>query len=167
MEKMGHDPDMPDAALTEKGLVQAERAASVLAGRGIKQIIASPYTRALQTASIIAERLKVGVTVEPLAGERCLYSCYIGSPVRDLSAKWPHLDFSAVAENWWPDRGEPHHALMRRVAAFQEKWRKPLAGGGFVLVSHWYFLNALTDEDFSNGEVMFKPDFFGKRKSLP
>jgi broad specificity phosphatase PhoE len=68
MERVGRDPNIADAALTSLGLAQAEIAAQQLMGRGIRRVIASPYTRALQTALVIAEHLNVALIVEPLAG---------------------------------------------------------------------------------------------------
>ncbi|MGB9153101.1 MAG: histidine phosphatase family protein [Alphaproteobacteria bacterium] len=166
-EQSGRDPQIPDAPLTPHGFEQARGAAALLAGKGIRQIISSPYTRALQTASVLAETLSVGIHIEPLAGERCLYSCDIGTPASVLRAQWQHLDFSALDENWWPQMNESSFAVSRRIKAFKEKWGAAASSGGFVLVSHWYFLNSLTNHDFANCEVVFKELFSGKHKSFP
>ena len=156
-DTIGIDPNIPDAPLTPQGRQQARRAGRQLAGKGITRVIASPYTRALQTASIIAEEINVPLHVEPLIGERVLYSCDIGTPARQLRADWPHLDFSAIIDdNWWPQLGESAQALTRRVAGFTEKWSPHAVSGDIAIVSHWYFLNALTGRDFANGEVHFK-----------
>ena len=48
------DPGIPDPALTEEGRRQAEALAETLRRQGVRRLIASPYTRALETASIIA-----------------------------------------------------------------------------------------------------------------
>ncbi len=98
----------------------------------------------------------LGIQVEPLAGERSVYSCDIGTPLKQLRAKWPKVDFSHMeSEQWWPDNGESHGHLINRVASFQSKWRDVFLAGRVALVSHWYFLNHLTDGyDFENGEVL-------------
>ena len=45
------DPGVVDARLTELGHAQAAEAAQRLRGEGIRRIIVSPYTRALQTVA--------------------------------------------------------------------------------------------------------------------
>ena len=57
------DPGVVDAPLTALGHTQAEEAAQRLLGEGIRRIIVSPYTRALQTAAPIAATLAVPVFV--------------------------------------------------------------------------------------------------------
>ena len=51
------DPGIVDPRLTELGHIQAADAIRRLAGERITRIIASPYTRALQTAAPLAEAL--------------------------------------------------------------------------------------------------------------
>jgi broad specificity phosphatase PhoE len=158
-QEYGRDPGILDAPLTPLGFEQARRAAKDLAGRGITSIIASPYTRALQTASTIAAEIGAGLHICPLAGERRIYSCDIGSPLSRLKETWTHLDFSGVpTENWWPAADESLGDLSRRVVAFKSKW-KDLATPQNALVSHWYFINALTGRDMENGEVAFHAVF--------
>ena len=48
------DPGIIDPRLTPLGHDQARQAAEALAGQGIRRIIVSPYTRALQTAAPVA-----------------------------------------------------------------------------------------------------------------
>ena len=48
-----NDPLIFDAPLTDKGRRQAEEARSLVADLGIKQVITSPLTRAIQTALCI------------------------------------------------------------------------------------------------------------------
>ena len=59
------DPGIPDPKLTPLGEAQAEAAAETLASAGITRIIASPYTRAMQTAAPFARRLGLTVTISP------------------------------------------------------------------------------------------------------
>ncbi|MFC7692700.1 histidine phosphatase family protein [Paeniroseomonas aquatica] len=74
------DPGIPDPKLTELGQQQAEAAALALASERIDRIIASPYTRALQTAAPIARQRNLPITVTPTVRERYAFSCDIGSP---------------------------------------------------------------------------------------
>ena len=67
------DPGIVDPGLTELGRIQALAAASLLSERGLVRLIASPYTRALQTASIIAEVLELPIEVQPVLGRACVF----------------------------------------------------------------------------------------------
>jgi len=156
MRQAGRDPGIIDAGLTPQGFQQAALAAEKLEGQGVDHIICSPYTRAIETASVIADKLKLSLHIEPLAGERSIYSCDIGTPASALKEKWQHLDFSHIGEKWWPDNEESHTNLTRRAMAFIKKWQGHMREKNLVLVSHYYFLNQLTGHDFSNGEVHFK-----------
>src|SRR5882757_10552904 len=60
------DPGIPDPRLTEEGRRQALLAAERLAGRELTLILSSPYTRALQTAQIIAGELDLPIAIEPM-----------------------------------------------------------------------------------------------------
>ncbi|MDS0299029.1 histidine phosphatase family protein [Halogeometricum sp. S1BR25-6] len=59
-----HDP-----GLTDRGRRQADRAAERLRETGVEEIYASPFLRAIQTASPVADALDLPVRVEPGLGE--------------------------------------------------------------------------------------------------
>jgi len=149
------DPGIPDPPLTALGHAQAESAAEALADAPIRRIIASPYTRALQTAAPVARRLRVPVVVSPTVRERYYFSCDIGTPRDRLAAAWPDLDLSHVDEVWWPsveeseERIEARAALFRAEMAALPEWRETL------VVSHWGFILAMTGERVLNGEWRF------------
>jgi len=165
MHKTGRDPSIFDAPLTPLGFEQAKQAAKELARMNVKHLISSPYTRALQTASAIADELGLRIQVEALVGERSVYSCDIGTPLVQLRAKWPTVDFAHLEiEQWWPENGESHSNLVKRVALFKTKWGDVFRAGGVALVSHWYFLHNLTGHDFKNGEVLAS-QVFSKRST--
>src|SRR6185295_10708137 len=90
------DPGIVDPKLTPLGHAQAREAAVALAGAGVKRIIASPYTRALETAAPIAEKLKVPVVINPIVRERYAFACDVGTPRTELARTWPQHDFSAI-----------------------------------------------------------------------
>ena len=58
------DPGVRDPVLTEQGGKQAAEAAAALAGEAISRVIASPYSRAIQTADVIARALDVPVVID-------------------------------------------------------------------------------------------------------
>jgi len=145
------DPGIPDPLLTEEGKAQAMQAAEALADAGIKRIVVSPYTRALQTAAPIARALGMPVLVNPVVRERFHFSCDIGTPISNLARAWPDYDFSHIDEVWWPSDTESTDSTMARAAQFRaemqanEFWRQTL------VVSHWAFLLTFSGENLNNG----------------
>jgi glucosyl-3-phosphoglycerate phosphatase len=146
------DPGIEDPPLTPLGRAQAEAAARALEGQGLRQIIVSPYTRALQTAEPIAARLGLPLRVHPTVRERCHFACDIGTEIRHLRAAWPHLDFSGIPERWWPDGSEPEHEVTARAQAFRTEIAASGAWDTTLVVSHWAFIRALSGETLQNGE---------------
>ena len=146
------DPGIPDPKLTELGRRQAVAAAEALAAEPIRRIIASPYTRALETAAPIAERLGIPVIVTPTVRERYAFSCDIGTPRTELALRWPALGLDHLEEVWWPPIEEPDHQIEARAALFRAEmaalpdWRDTL------VVSHWGFILAMTGQRLMNGE---------------
>ena len=146
------DPGIEDPRLTPLGHDQAEAAAGTLAAEGVQRIIASPYTRALQTAAPLAHRLGLPVLVDVAVRERYAFKCDVGSPVADLRQAWPSHDFTAIEEVWWPSEDEPVADVLKRAAQFRAEmaarpdWRQTL------VVSHWGFIMAMTGISVMNGD---------------
>jgi broad specificity phosphatase PhoE len=144
------DPGIRDAPLTPLGRAQAEAVATALGGAGLARIIASPYTRTIETAEIISATLQLPITVEPLIGERAAFSCDIGSSPLHLAERWPHLAFHHLDDPWWPAMEETEEALALRCLRFREAvagiddWHRVLA------VTHWGFIRALTGMPVKN-----------------
>src|ERR1700761_8155543 len=113
------DPGIIDPPLTELGQAQAETVARELGGQGIRRIITSPYTRALQTAAPIAAALGVPVEIDPIVRERYAFACDVGTRRAELEETWPEHDFSAVEDVWWPSQEEPEGSILERAARFR------------------------------------------------
>jgi broad specificity phosphatase PhoE len=145
------DPGIPDPPLTPLGQAQAEAAAAALAGEGIARIIASPYTRALQTAAPIARRLGLAVTVTPTVRERYAFSCDIGSPRAALAQAWPEHDFAALEEQWWPAAHEPEADVVARAERFRAMMASDPDWQRTLVVSHWGFILCMTGTSVMNG----------------
>ena len=146
------DPGIADPRLTPLGHAQAEGAAEALAGDGVRRIIASPYTRALQTAEPLARRLGLPVLVNVAVRERYAFSCDIGSPVADLRQAWPNHDFSAIDDVWWPSVDEPHDHVVDRAARFRAEMASHPDWRDTLVVSHWGFILAMTGTSVANGD---------------
>jgi len=146
------DPGIPDPPLTPLGRQQAERAAEELPRLArIRRIVASPYTRALQTAEPIARRLGLPVEVQPLVRERYAFSCDIGTPASELRRRFPQHCLDHLPEVWWPDREEPEHHVLRRAEAFRGEMAALPDWEETLVVSHWGFILAMTGESVTNG----------------
>ena len=146
------DPGITDPHLTDLGRAQIAAAAEQLAGQGIRRIVASPYTRALQTAAIAGERLGVPVLIDVVVRERCAFACDIGTKRAMLAEAWPHHDFAALDEVWWPQGIETEAEILARAARFRAAMAADPAWRETLVVSHWGFILALTGEQMQNGE---------------
>ena len=148
------DPGIHDPPLTEVGRSQAEASAAEIAGEDVTRIVSSPYTRALQTAQIVAGRLGVPIFVEPDVRERTAFACDIGTYASRLAVDWPALDFSGVEEIWWNQPQETVEdfylrcASFRRAAAEAGDWRST------AVVTHWGVIRSLTGRRVGNGAAV-------------
>ena len=151
------DPGIHDPALTPLGLQQAA-AAAALAAEGLERIVVSPYTRALQTAAPIAERLGLPVIVNPAVRERYAFSCDVGSPRSQLAARFPAHDFAAIEEIWWPQVEEPIDQVAARAALFRAEMTALTDWTRTLVVCHWGFIMSLTGLSVQNGQwLRFDP----------
>jgi broad specificity phosphatase PhoE len=148
------DPGIVDPGLTEQGIREAEAAAEALIERDVRRILTSPYSRTLHTAGIIAGRLDLGVTIEPLVRERAYFVCDVGSPRSELTARWPDFDFADLPDRWWPEPEETEQALRARCTAFRAAMAQTEDWAFVAVVSHWGFIRELTGEAVPNGTML-------------
>jgi broad specificity phosphatase PhoE len=146
------DPGIPDPRLTPLGHQQALHAAEALRREKISRIVASPYTRALQTATPLARMLGVPVFVNPVVRERYAFTCDVGSPRTELAIAWPDHDFSTIEEIWWPPIEESAESVMGRAALFRAEMAALPDWSDTLVVSHWGFILAMTGTKVVNGE---------------
>ncbi|WP_376095260.1 histidine phosphatase family protein [Roseomonas sp. CCTCC AB2023176] len=112
-----------DIPLNAVGLMQAERAAGALEGRGIARIHSSTLTRARVTAETVAARLGLPVTLDPELQE-CAFGVQEGQPMSGWFDDW-------IAGVSTPEGAEPFaHLRARAVTAIN----RATAGEGTVLV---------------------------------
>ena len=154
-ERTRQDPGIADPKLTDHGRDQVRQAAVHIRREGhpVRRLISSPYTRALETAAILAEELKLPVAVEPIVHEHACWSCDIGTPISALRERWPGLDFSHMEEIWWPEDEKPE-TVHRRCADFRVKAAQFSDWRHVGVVSHWGFIRTLTGRDVKNAEVV-------------
>jgi glucosyl-3-phosphoglycerate phosphatase len=149
------DPGIEDARLTEYGHHQAEQAARELEREPITRIIASPYTRALQTAEPLARRLRLKIDILPIVRERFGLACDVGSPRSRLTSSWPAHDFTHIEEKWWPDEHEGPDAVSERAKSFREQMTACADWPTTVVVSHWGFILCMTGQSIANGATIW------------
>ena len=148
------DPGIRDPRLTEEGKRQAAEAGKALADQGIRRILASPYTRALETASIIAEHLAAPIEIDPVVGERAAFACDVGTPTSQLTKFWPSLSLDHLHEEWWPAMEEHETSLSKRCATFRERMLADATRHELLVVTHWGFIRGLTGRSVENGTLV-------------
>ncbi len=146
------DPGIEDPRLTPLGHRQAEAAAEAMAHEGIRRIVVSPYTRALQTALPIAQRLGLGLTVTPTVRERYAFVCDVGRPVTALALEFASIRFDHIDEVWWPAQEEPAEQVLGRAALFRAEISALDDWAHTLVVSHWGFILAMTGKSVMNGQ---------------
>ena len=159
------DPMIFDAPLTDKGIRQAEEAKVLVADLGIKQVITSPLTRAIQTSLCIFGN-SMPITVTAGHRELLIHSCDVGRSPGDLRRDFPNLCFDHLPDRWWhqgPENEdgiavEPHEVFLQRIAEFEVDLarieERPLA-----IVGHGNAFNAMIGRMLDNCEIhRFQPD---------
>lgn len=147
------DPGIIDPGLTEDGVDQARKASESLERYDIRRILVSPYSRTLETAEIILERIDRPVAIEPLVREHAHFTCDIGTPRSHLAERWPGFDFSELAEQWWPAK-ETETELLERCGLFRETMSVVEDWRHVLIVTHWGFIRGLTGQEVANAAVL-------------
>lgn len=125
-----------DIPLNATGRAQAERAGPLLAGRGVQRIISSPLLRALETAEIINEFLRVDLNVDANLRE-VSFGGMEGKPLQPWFPDW--LEGRST-----PDGAESFAALTARVErAVTGILNGP--AGPVLLVAHGGVFRAMRD----------------------
>jgi len=148
------DPDIPDPSLTELGKQQAAGLIEQLAGLGLTELIASPYRRNLETASIVADALNLPISVNALVRERCFFSCDIGSDPEDLKEAWPAVDFAGLEKSWWGEPPESEAEIAVRCDLFRRDHADLLERYDVAIISHWGFIRAFTGQEVENAAIL-------------
>ncbi len=156
-----HDPDpmIIDARLTKLGEAQAQAAREQVKEMGIKHVICSPLTRAIQTALLIFDE-NASITVDATHRELLSHSCDVGRPPADLDRDFPMLNFTHLEDHWW-HKGpgnkdkvpvEPEDVFLERVEKFKSMLQlnndRPLA-----IVGHGNFFQEMIGRMLNNCEI--------------
>ena len=154
--KTRQDPGIRDPRITARGKQQIAASARYIADHHrnrFTRIVSSPYTRTLQSSTILAEALDLPIFVDTEVGEHAHFACDIGTPVSALKQSWAEIDFSHIAEEWWPSQEEDHH-VDARANAFRSKMADHPDWETTLVVSHWGFIRGLTRLTVQNATVV-------------
>jgi len=97
----------PDAALSPRGIAQAERLARRLASEGIRLILSSDLARAMTTAEHVHRAAGAPIALDPLLQERN-FGDLRGTPYAELAV-------DMFAPGYAPPNGETWEVFHRRV----------------------------------------------------
>jgi probable phosphoglycerate mutase len=129
----GRSQGTTDIPLNTVGIAQARRAALAMVDRGVVTIVASPLSRALRTAEIVAEALALPVATDPGLME-VAFGTEEGQPMGDWYDDW-------IAGGYTPAGAETFAALRdRAVAAVNRATAHP---GPVLVVAHGALFRAL------------------------
>jgi 2,3-bisphosphoglycerate-dependent phosphoglycerate mutase len=133
----------PEAELTEEGFAQAERLVEFLLPFGIDRVVSSPFTRAMQSLTPLANHLGLPLEVDERLKERLL--CW--PPIE----AWLELNNRCYAEpDYVAPGGESNNSVFGRFLAVLEEVRQHPATAP-ALVTHGGMLSVLLnrlDENF-------------------
>jgi len=148
----GVDPGIEDPRLTELGRAQVRAAAEAVRQLDLDLIVASPFTRTLDTALGVSEDGAIPIVVDSTVRERLSDSSDVGRPASVLAGAYPMLDVAHLEEVWWTGGGVPdesdvlvesHAHMAMRVSAFLE-WLRVREERSVLLVSHQGFIRSLS-----------------------
>ena len=128
----------PETPLSADGRAQAAAVAETLAKLNAEMILASDYARAFETAGIIAERLKLPVTVEPALRERN-FGVLRGQLYADLGEEYVRSVYDGYTTG--VNEGESWYDVHTRIAALLARLRSSPPAREMILVTHGGALN--------------------------
>jgi 2,3-bisphosphoglycerate-dependent phosphoglycerate mutase len=100
----------PDAPLTTDGLIQSKGLVGLLADAQIERIISSPYLRARQSVTPLAQHLNIPIKLDERLIERVLCEGTNPDWQQHLETSFNDLDFSLAG-------GESSRAAMQRIVS--------------------------------------------------
>lgn len=157
------DPLHFDAPLSEVGRGQVAQARAAVAAYPVEIVLASPLTRALQTAHGLFDGHPNAPRIEvvPLLRERVENSCDIGRAATVVAAEFPSIDFSRLGDGWWHCEGTPdaRGICVEPVEVVQQRAEQVRAHvlarpeRVIALVGHGTFFFHLTGKVMANCEI--------------
>jgi len=159
-EDPSKDPMIFDAPLTKLGHTQARQAREEIADLGIRRVICTPMTRAIQTALVMFDGI-ASITIDALHREQVSHSCDVGRTPGALSFAFPVLSFDHLEDHWWYDGPcneenipvEPEEVLHQRVTEFDKSLEK-ITNLPVAVIGHGNFFKMLVGQKLDNCEII-------------
>jgi broad specificity phosphatase PhoE len=134
-----------DAPLIDEGRRQAEDAREAFAGTPFDVVIASPLSRAIETAEIVTGRPSERIVIDEEALERS-FGAMDGLHPWEVRERFPdvrYLTIDGIGYSINPPGGEPFEALHARAEAFLRRTLERFAGLRVLVFSHQNFMQQL------------------------
>jgi broad specificity phosphatase PhoE len=122
-----------DPGISAAGIVQAQQTATWLQSTSVRMVYTSPLQRALETASIMAEMLRLPVRTDVRLRERANWGDIPGQTRQEFGAVW---DRCSRERDWCPPGGTSARQAGQRLEAFLLDCRTQWADGAIAAVSH-------------------------------
>ena len=132
-----------DVPLNATGIAQAQNAAAQLAAHQIDRIISSPLTRALRTATIVAEQRSLAAEVDPQLTERT-FGTFEGQVVKEVKQQLGLKPGERIAAHLPPD-AEQWPETMSRTRNVFSSWFDSHPRQELLFVSHHGVFAALSE----------------------
>lgn len=134
----------PKTPLSDEGIAQAQAVAKEIYTISFNLLISSPYARALQTAEIIEQSIKIPITKNELFTERKMPTSFEGKPVGEAAISLAHQQIRQNFFNadWHHEDEENFFDLQTRARAARE-WIVAQNKESVAVVTHGYFLAVL------------------------
>lgn len=130
-----------DTPLNPTGIAQAHSAAIKLAGEPITRIISSPLVRALKTAAITAETIKLPVHIDSLLMERTFGSIEGRLTAQVKAERGIPADTSLTQA--LPDDAEQWPQTLKRARFSISQWLNAYPEDTILFVGHGAFFRAM------------------------
>ncbi|WP_285397171.1 histidine phosphatase family protein [Lysinibacillus sp. fls2-241-R2A-57] len=145
------------ASLTEEGFHQAEDLADFFADKKIDRIIASPFSRAIQTIEPLSNRGNIEIEIDERLSERILSTTDLPDWYEKLQATFTNMELKF-------EGGESSNEAMKRIVHVVEETLKSDVEHT-IIVSHGNIITLLlkhynSDVDFQVWTHLSNPDVF-------
>jgi 2,3-bisphosphoglycerate-dependent phosphoglycerate mutase len=147
----------PDAPLTTEGVLQALRLVETLAGVEIERIISSPYRRAKDSVTPLAQHLNIPIELDERLIERILCQGFNTDWQQHLEISFEDLDYCLAG-------GESSRTALQRIVSVIDEIRHDsakttllLTHGNLMALLLKYFDDAV---GFSDWKSLSNPDIY-------
>lgn len=147
----------PEEPLTAVGTQQAHAVAAVLQEKGIDALISSPFTRAVETASVIGEALSLPIIQSAAVQEFRRPNVLYGRSHYSLASAWYvwQLFWHRHDPRWNNDGAENMYDIRNRILDTRRLVRET-DGERIAIISHAIFIDMFTQAVCADRSLTFR-----------